>query len=275
MLNYEQSRKIFVNLIGIFENKSPKKEKITVFEKDIIQVINYKSEINFELFIELFDLLINYGEEYNDDYTTQNVIDLFHESKKSKRDKKRRVNKEIIITEYDDYEQTVGLVIRTYNFFRRNFSRSSHENEKFDIFLSHKYNNKYFNLIVFYILRYYYDLNVYVDWIHDRKTNRSRLSSNTVDLLSKRLNQSCSLLFFNMEHTKTTNWMVWEIGYFTGKDKNSVGVLDLSNYYGKNKTSVEVLSSGHRFIYDSIDIVDDSSIKTIDMVFNCEKGAEK
>ncbi|MDY0144036.1 MAG: hypothetical protein RBR97_19315 [Bacteroidales bacterium] len=271
MLDYEQSRRIFLNLIDIFRVKEPKKERIDIFEQDVKQVINYKSEINFELFVSLFDLLINYRKEYANGYTPEVVIDLYRKSIKG--NKKNQNKKDI--TDYIDYAQTLDLVIRTYSFVDENFVKTNHEHENFDIFLSHKYSNKYFNLIVFYVLHYYYDLSVYVDWIHNRDVNRIRLSSRTEDLLSKRLNQSCNLLFFNMELTGTTHWMVWEIGYFSGARRNSIGILDLSDYYGKNRTSVEVLSSAHRFIFNNHEIIEEASKSNIDLIFNCKLGEVK
>lgn len=47
------------------------------------------------------------------------------------------------------------------------------------------------------------------------------------------------------------------------------GVLDLSNYYGKNRTNIEILSSSHRFIFNGNDIVDEKTNKIINRVFTC------
>ena len=52
-----------------------------------------------------------------------------------------------------------------------------------------------------------------------------------------------------MLNSNTTNWMAWEVGYFSCLREESIGILDLDGYCTGNK-NVEVLSSNDKILFD-------------------------
>ena len=93
--------------------------------------------------------------------------------------------------------------------FNETFSSNKYKyiDISFDVFLSHRYFLRFYNIIVYYILTVYYNLVVYVDWIFDHTIDRKKLSQETVALLKYRMTQSKKLIFFNILNSSTTNWM--------------------------------------------------------------------
>ena len=100
------------------------------------------------------------------------------------------------------------------------------ENDSFDIFLSHSYQDKEIipNLkIELEKLGY----KVYVDWINDKLLSREDVSPQTAKILQKRMNQSKSLLFATSENSPNSKWMPWELGYFDALKDKRVAILPL------------------------------------------------
>jgi hypothetical protein len=272
---FDDTRSSIQRLISVFYNKIPiSKYRNVKFEQDVLQIVNRKKVSNFELFAYTFDSIY--------DFNFQNKYD-FHvhiqreQNKKSKEN--RLVNLYFSSEDNDDREQTIELAFGIYNQHQsmiQNFEEFFSDNLKsnkiiennifdnsfyskkykfldisFDIFLSHRYYLRFYNIIVFYVLTVHYGLSVYVDWIFDHTVDRRKLSEDTVKLLKYRLNQSKKLVFFNIVNSYTTNWMAWEVGYFSCLRNDGIAILDLDGYCKGNK-NVEVLSSSDKIVFDDV-----------------------
>ena len=151
------------------------------------------------------------------------------------------------------YENSENRLSKLEN---KTFDTNFHSNKykytdvSFDVFLSHRYYLRFYNIVVFYVLTVHFNLVVYVDWIFDYNVDRKKLSEDTVKLLKYRMNQSKKLIFFNILNSNTTNWMAWEVGYFSCLKEDSIGILDLDGYCTGNK-NVEVLSSNDKILFDN------------------------
>lgn len=95
---------------------------------------------------------------------------------------------------------------------QRNFSSS----RKFDVFLSHRYEDK--NLIgaLATMLEEVYGLSVYVDWIEDADLNRKNVTSKTADILRVRMKNSKCLFYATSKTSSDSKWMPWELGFMDG-----------------------------------------------------------
>lgn len=266
---FEDTRNSIRNLLNHFQNNEILiTEEFERFERKLNQIINIKSTENFELFLYTFDLIFEKKISSRSIYVEYIQSEMAKENKNT--DKAIRLYYKSFIDE-EGKEETLKLVFEIYGIHRSilkyysarllkldlsEFTRipelqlkKDYDNISFDIFLSHRYYLKFYNIVVYYILTVYYKLNVYVDWIFDYEVDRKELSEDTVRLLSKRMVQSNKLLFFNIKSSQTTNWMAWEVGYFSAYKKNSIGILDLDGYCKGNK-NVEVLSSNDILVYD-------------------------
>jgi len=266
---FEDTRKSIVEILSLFSKEALRAQyRDKEFERTIIQVINNKSNKNYELFVYTFDIIF-YSEISNfDEYT--NFMKKYSNRKLENLDKGIQLYFEVLNSE--DRDETIKLAFNVYKqhlrmveIYKELFSeidkttseigdgseQIDHPNMNFDIFLSHRYYLKFYNIIIFYILSIHYALNVYVDWIFDYDIDRKTLTPDTVKLLKERMKQSRKLLFFNILSSATTNWMAWEVGYFSCLRKDSIGILDLDGYCNGNK-NVEVLSSNDTLKYNDV-----------------------
>lgn len=87
--------------------------------------------------------------------------------------------------------------------------------EEFDIFLSHSYLDKQ---IIYGIYQEFIELGftVYVDWIHDKELDRSKVNKETAAALKKRMIQSKCLFYATSNNSQNSKWMPWELGYMDG-----------------------------------------------------------
>lgn len=74
-----------------------------------------------------------------------------------------------------------------------------------------------------------YGLTVYVDWIDDPQLDRSTVSSNTADVLRKRMKMSRSLVYAHTINSALSKWCPWELGYFDGMRGGNVFVLPIAD----------------------------------------------
>lgn len=102
----------------------------------------------------------------------------------------------------------------------------------FDIFLSHAVRDADLVLGVTRILTRT-GKSVYVDWLVDPEMNRSDISPDTADKLRARMHQCDSLFYLHSQHSRTSRWMPWELGYFDGFNGN-VAILPVVPEFGKD-----------------------------------------
>jgi hypothetical protein len=108
----------------------------------------------------------------------------------------------------------------------REAATAATKEDRFDVFLSHASTDAELILGVKGLLENQ-GFTVYVDWIDDAQTDRSKVSRETADLLRRRMRQSGSLVFVATEAASSSKWMPWELGYFDGFRPNMVAVLPL------------------------------------------------
>lgn len=100
------------------------------------------------------------------------------------------------------------------------------QDDSFDIFLSHSYNDKEMIPALKYKLEEM-GYSVYVDWITDRLLSREDVNKKTAEVLQKRMQQSKCLVYATSENSQNSRWMPWELGYFDGIKSKMVGVLPI------------------------------------------------
>lgn len=61
---------------------------------------------------------------------------------------------------------------------------------------------------------------VYVDWIDDPALDRSRVCTETADVLRLRMQHCTSLVYLHSSNSGQSKWMPWELGYFDGFNGN-------------------------------------------------------
>lgn len=99
----------------------------------------------------------------------------------------------------------------------RESAATANQTDEFDVFLSHSrvdedivYGTK--------LELESYGFSVYVDWIDDPQLDRSRVTRKTAIALRRRMKQCRSLLYLHTEHSGSSKWMPWELGYFDGRE---------------------------------------------------------
>lgn len=98
--------------------------------------------------------------------------------------------------------------------------------KSFDVFLSHSVKDAEVVLGVVAALTQQ-GLKVYVDWIVDPLTDRSRVTPDTAEQLRQRMRQSASLVYAHSNQSGSSKWMPWELGYFDGF-RSAVAVLPIA-----------------------------------------------
>ncbi len=103
----------------------------------------------------------------------------------------------------------------------------------FDIFLSHAIRDAELILGLKLLLEAA-GKTVYVDWIDDPDLDRTQVTGETAEMLRTRMRQSDSLFYAYSQHSRSSRWMPWELGYFDGFNGNvailpivpDVGIID-------------------------------------------------
>lgn len=82
------------------------------------------------------------------------------------------------------------------------------DRDVFDVFLSHSFRDAPTILGIAQVLESQ-RVTVYVDWLVDRKLNRSKVSAATAAVLRKRMHQCKSLIFATSTSSPSSKWMPW------------------------------------------------------------------
>jgi hypothetical protein len=90
------------------------------------------------------------------------------------------------------------------------------DEDKFDIFLSHRFIDYDSLLVLKDKLEEDYDLTLYVDHVQDPFLDRENVRKETAIVLRKRMRQCRCLLFATTGNSPASKWMPWELGYFDG-----------------------------------------------------------
>lgn len=102
------------------------------------------------------------------------------------------------------------------NYLKKVTASEQKERGKFDIFLSHSYDDKDTVIDIVNHLKNEYGVYAYVDWLADPFLDRSNVNRSTANLLKTRMQQCDSLAFLDTEKARESNWTPWEVGYMDG-----------------------------------------------------------
>jgi len=129
------------------------------------------------------------------------------------------IKKSTLVRLYNDAQKTLlgdeGEKIYSKNSLAE-FSESFSPINKYDIFLSHSYDDAR-------IIRQIYNMlkekgfSVYVDWIRDKLLTRNDVTVGTAKILRFRMNCCLSLLYITSLSATKSVWMPWELGYMDAK----------------------------------------------------------
>lgn len=128
-----------------------------------------------------------------------------------------------LFSEYDlRYRSNLYTVQKSESTVDALFTKSAATNvsDKFDIFLSHSFNDQKLILGIWLTLE---DMGykVYVDWIHDRTLSRDQVTSKTALVLRERMLNSRCLFFATTSNSSQSKWMPWELGFKDGHNRRS------------------------------------------------------
>jgi hypothetical protein len=114
------------------------------------------------------------------------------------------------------------------------------DRDVFDIFLSHSFRDAPTILGITERLESQ-GVSVYVDWLVDRKLNRSEVSAATAAVLRKRMRQCKSLIFATSTSSPSSKWMPWELGYFDGLRGSGISIMPIEEHETPGKYGQEYL----------------------------------
>lgn len=98
----------------------------------------------------------------------------------------------------------------------KEFSEQFSVQNKYDIFLSHSYDDARIIKQIKEMLEEK-GYTVYVDWIVDRNLNRRLVNAASAGLIRNRMNCCASLLYITSESAENSVWMPWELGYMDAR----------------------------------------------------------
>lgn len=105
-------------------------------------------------------------------------------------------------------------------------SRRFSSTDRFDIFLSHSYQDAEIILGVKKLIEEA-GLTAYVDWIEDPALDRGKVTHETAQILRERMQTCSSLVYVHSPNATRSLWMPWELGYFDGLKAGFVWILPL------------------------------------------------
>ncbi|MDF2940232.1 MAG: toll-Interleukin receptor [Gammaproteobacteria bacterium] len=114
--------------------------------------------------------------------------------------------------------------------------------KKYDVFLSHSFQDKSDVLLVKMMLEEF-GLSVYIDWEQDKQLDRKAVTKHTASILKNRMKDSQVLIYLITPNSKNSKWMPWELGYFDGLNQNiriavMPLILDDTDYKGAEYLSL-------------------------------------
>ena len=86
-------------------------------------------------------------------------------------------------------------------------------NQRFDVFLSHSVTDRQLVRGTIELLRKR-QLTVYVDWVSDADLERNGEEVQAAAMVKARMRMCDSLLYLHSEHSRSSRWCPWELGYF-------------------------------------------------------------
>jgi hypothetical protein len=131
---------------------------------------------------------------------------------------------ESIETNSYDYKKKYGMLHEATIYEKNSIS----DYDRFDVFLSHSYQDRKIIHKLKDILEREYRFTVYVDWIEDKLLNRGNVTPETAAVLQKRMKQSEVLIYATSENSSSSKWIPWELGYFDALKQKKIAILPIS-----------------------------------------------
>jgi len=136
-------------------------------------------------------------------------------------------------------------------------SRSFSSSDRYDIFLSHSYQDADVIYGIKKIIKQI-GLAVYVDWTDDPGLDRGKVTRPTAQILRDRMKTCSSLVYVHTPNATQSVWMPWELGYFDGLKPMRVWILPLVSDYDSEFKGQEYLG-----LYPPIEKLD--ALEAIDL----------
>ena len=114
-------------------------------------------------------------------------------------------------------------------------------NKEFDVFLSHSTVEPREIVDGIRSVLQLHGLSVYVDYHDDPTLSPARVNRSTAEGLRNRLRHSKSLLYIHSEHSASSKWMPWEMGFMDGLT-GYVGIVPIVDSKEYDFKGVEYLS---------------------------------
>ncbi|MBX4949607.1 hypothetical protein HJA95_08440 [Rhizobium binae] len=111
---------------------------------------------------------------------------------------------------------------------------------RYDVFLSQAIRDEDLVLGVYSILTEDLGLSVFCDWLQASQADHSVTTPADVEHIRRMMLASTALIFIDSEHSKSSTWMSWEIGWFHGA-KRRVCVLPVVRSEGSPHRGREFL----------------------------------
>lgn len=129
--------------------------------------------------------------------------------------------------------------------------------DRFDIFLSHSIRDA---KIVYGVKRLLEETGktVYVDWIVDPQLHRNAVSAGTAETLRKRMRKCDACFYLYSQHSQTSRWMPWELGFFDGMNGN-VAILPILPPSG----TLDIEGEEYLEVYPKIDFANIDTVPAI------------
>lgn len=108
-------------------------------------------------------------------------------------------------------ETSLSSRSETTNKALEKFAASYKSENRYDIFLSHKFSDAKLIIGLTELLKSF-NYSVFVDWMV-QPSDRSQVSKNTANWLRKTMKQCKCLLYAHSENSSESRWMPWELGY--------------------------------------------------------------
>lgn len=89
------------------------------------------------------------------------------------------------------------------------------EKESYDLFISHSFCDKDYVVGLNYLFKIA-GYKVYIDWIGDRRLDRNYVTSETAEIIKKRIAVSTGSAYVSTSNSTSSKWCPWELGVSDG-----------------------------------------------------------
>ncbi len=162
------------------------------------------------------------------------------------------------LTESEVRERAASVTQRVQKSARRLLvEATAAADEIFDVFLSHSSAEPEEILLGVKAMLEDRGLKVYVDKFSDSQLSPDDVTPETAAILRERMRRSGALLYIYSQHSKTSRWMPWELGFFDGIS-GKVGIIPVTRNQEETFKGEEYLN-----IYPYVNVAPGNLTKTL------------